>query len=684
MNSRTMKLLRMLSEKKGHRYTLSEMADCFKVSQKTIRHDIRDINDFLRDGQMGKVQIGQGGILSLSEDFQAAKAEEKLSGMDAYEYRLSPDERLLYIRAALLSDTGYVIMQRLADELFVTRATILNDFDTLKKQLEDEGIRLFHEPGKGSRLNCTIEQRTEMLIRLFRAISVNTRHIGMFQRMVLEKLQVKCPYENVFSCMQEYTSDNNLLFGDEVYYELSLYLYAVFNLRADEEDESRVTEGETLSVMDGMLVHLGSRFGVRVSRSMIRRFRAYREKNHLDPYVRSIDELELSEVIAHFLTAVDRDLHLELSGDSVLIHALLMHIRRMKDWGDLEIELPEKESEGIDYAAVTESVTAHIPILEKYLGYHVNHNMRNSIVIHICVSLVRNRDKIPRLTVVIVCPGSMATGRYLEAQVHRYFNFQIAGVVAASDVERRLGVIGPVDFVLSTVSVKIRQCPVLTVNAVLTMEDMNRIQSMAFRLGRTEEQTRAVIDREGIRMLRMLQSCIDEGHMNVELYCEIEGMLSQYEKQRRVHRTAVGALLREEWVQIATDSVTWEEAIRLAGRPLVTAGAVGQPYVEQCVRNVQEYGDYIVIGTGVALAHASRGADVQRDCLSLLVSEDGIVFSDGETRVHFLFCFASTGKNYADLVREIGALGRSREKREQLLQMDAGGIYETLCFARWQ
>jgi transcriptional antiterminator/mannitol/fructose-specific phosphotransferase system IIA component (Ntr-type) len=676
-----MKLLRMLSAKQGHEYTLAEMADHFGVSQKTIRHDIRDINDFLQDDHMGKVQIGQGGLLSLSDDFKASEVEKKLAGMDAYEYRLSPEERLLYIRAALLSDTGYIIMQKLADELFVTRVTILSDFDTLKKQLDEEGIRLIHEPGRGSRLDCTIEQRIEMLIRLFRGISVNTRHVGLFQRMVLEKLQVACPYEIVFSCMQEYTSDNNLLFSDDVYYELSLYLYAVFNLRIRDKDESQVTEGDPLPVMDGLLVHLGSRFGVRVSRSMIRRFRDYRQKNHLDPYVRSIDEMELSEVIVHFLTAVDRDLHMELSGDNVLIHSLLMHIRTMKDWGDLEIELPGEGTEGIDYEAVKKAVAAHISILEKYLGYHVNHNMRNSIVIHICVSLVRNRDRIPRLTVVIVCPGSMATGRYLEAQVQRYFNFQIAGVVAAADVERRLSVIGPVDFVLSTVNITIRQCPVLTVSAVLTMEDMNRIQTLAFRVGQKGAQAQTAFDREGIQMLRMLQSCIDEGHMNEKLCHEIRNMLVQYEKQKQVQRTEMGTLLKKEWIQAAPASISWEDAIRLAGRPLVEAGAVGQPYIEQCIRNVQEYGDYIVIGRGVALAHARSSADVQRDCLSLLVSKGGIIFSDGETKVNFLFCFASTGKNYADLVREIGALGRSSERKAELLDMDAGEIYQTLCFS---
>lgn len=682
MNRRTMKLLRKLSEQQEPRYTLAEMAAFFRVSQKTIRHDIHDINDFLEEDQLGHVQIGQGGLLSLSDDFQKVKTEEKLAGMDAYEYRLSPEERLLYIRAALLSDTDYIVMQKLADELFVTRMTILSDFDTLKKQLEEEGIRLIHEPGRGSRLDCTIEQRTEMLIRLFRSISVSTRHVGLFQRMVLQKLRVVCPYEIVFSCMQEYTSDHNLLFADDAYYELSLYLYAVFNLHVKEDDESPAGEEEMMPVMDGMLVHLSMRLGVPVSRAMVQRFRDYRQKNHLDPYVRSIDELELSEVIAHFLTAVDRDLHLELSGDTVLIHALLMHISTMKDWGDLEIELPEEGTEGIDYKAVTDAVSRHLSILEKYLGYHINHNMRNSIVIHICVSLVRNRDKIPRLTAVIVCPGSMATGRYLEAQVERYFNFQIAGVVAAADVERRLAVIGPVDFVLSTVSIKIRQCPVLTVHAVLTMEDMNRIQNLAFRVGRNGAQTEALIDREGMRMLGMLQNCIDEGHMNDRLLRGIREMLEQYEKQQKVHRTAMGELLQRKWVVTAPAGFSWQKAIHLAGQPLVDDGAVGWSYVEQCIRNVEEYGDYIVIGSGVALAHARSSADVRRDCLSLAVSRSGIIFSDGETKVNFLFCFATTGKNYGELVREIGALGRNREKKAKLLAMNEKEIYDALSFTQ--
>ena len=64
--------------------------------------------------------------------------------------------------------------------------------------------------------------------------------------------------------------------------------------------------------------------------------------------------------------------------------------------------------------------------------------MRKSIVIHICVAIIRNRKNMTKISVVIVCPGSMATGKYLEAQIKNYFDFHIIGVLAAHEVIQKL------------------------------------------------------------------------------------------------------------------------------------------------------------------------------------------------------------------------------------------------------
>ena len=49
-------------------------------------------------------------------------------------------------------------------------------------------------------------------------------------------------------------------------------------------------------------------------------------------------------------------------------------------------------------------------ILERYLGYPLTKEMKESIMIHICAAFVRNLEYLNLLEVLIVCPGSMATG----------------------------------------------------------------------------------------------------------------------------------------------------------------------------------------------------------------------------------------------------------------------------------
>ena len=103
-------------------------------------------------------------------------------------------------------------------------------------------------------------------------------------------------------------------------------------------------------------------------------------------------------------------------------------------------------------------------------------------------------------------------------------------------------------------------------------------------------------------------------------------------------------------------------------------------YVEQAIHNIEQYGDYIIIGRGTALAHARKEFGALKNGLSLIVSKEGILFSDGETKVHFLF-FYSTIEETTDvkLFREIVSIGRNKERSEQLLSMERDELWQSLC-----
>lgn len=89
------------------------------------------------------------------------------------------------------------------------------------------------------------------------------------------------------------------------------------------------------------------------------------------------------------------------------------------------------------------------------------------------------------LGVIISCPGSMATSKYLEAQIKNYFNFYVVDTMTTRQVEASKGCFDQVDFVISTVPIQDCVLPVAVVSPLITVEDINKIQNLAFKQKKT-------------------------------------------------------------------------------------------------------------------------------------------------------------------------------------------------------
>lgn len=70
----------------------------------------------------------------------------------------------------------------------------------------------------------------------------------------------------------------------------------------------------------------------------------------------------------------------------------------------------------------------------------------------------------------------------------------------------------------------------------------------------------------------------------------------------------------------------WQDAIREAGRALEASNATRPEYAMRMVAVVREFGAYIVIAPGLALAHARPGHDVLRPGLSVVTLDKPVRF----------------------------------------------------------
>ncbi len=70
----------------------------------------------------------------------------------------------------------------------------------------------------------------------------------------------------------------------------------------------------------------------------------------------------------------------------------------------------------------------------------------------------------------------------------------------------------------------------------------------------------------------------------------------------------------------------WRTAVREAGSALSRSGATLPAYGDEMVRMIEEFGPYVVIAPGLALAHARPGPEVLADGLAVVTLRAPVVF----------------------------------------------------------
>ncbi|MGR2753939.1 PTS sugar transporter subunit IIA [Agromyces arachidis] len=84
--------------------------------------------------------------------------------------------------------------------------------------------------------------------------------------------------------------------------------------------------------------------------------------------------------------------------------------------------------------------------------------------------------------------------------------------------------------------------------------------------------------------------------------------------------------LPDSAIVLRDDASEWRAAVRAAGRALVRSGATAEAYTERMVGVLEEFGAYIVIAPGLALAHARPGPDVIRNGLAVVTLAEAVPF----------------------------------------------------------
>lgn len=681
MRKRSTEILEKLILSNSKSMEVKKLITTHRISLKTLRTDVNEINDFLLEAKMSPTKLNEKEKLILLEK-DIMKIQDRLNHMDTYSYKMSREERQIYIIAELLMSQDYITMQNLAKKLNVSRNTILNDFETVKDYCLAFNVNVLMKSSKGIKIECDQKDRNNLLMQIFHDLEDDYMEKSFFHQLIQRKLGMKIPLEMIKEDLREYMEQQHMLVSDRVFSYVSIYLFVILNRKINKKRRTvEKLTGDTAS--DNLLNWFADKYEVRINKNDVKDFGRYMKQHdfNISSEQKEINDVELYGIIVYFLQMVGEDIECSLQSDTVLIESLLEHIRTLKNWEDYDFEMPLSDELPIPKEILEKTIEKNSIILERYLGYPLTKEMKESIMIHICAAFVRNLEYLNLLEVLIVCPGSMATGKYLEAQVKNYFDFRVAAVIPSRDVEEFLKS-NKIDFVISTVNVRSESVPCVKVQAQLTMNDINAIQNIAFLLGRKEnksENESRYVEQNFLDVMKTFLEKLDASKRD-EFFDEVYSLMET--KIQSTGKSILAQMLDPSKIMIKQEKITWEQGILQAADILEKKGCVGSDYGKKAVENVKEYGDYIIISKGIALAHAGKKeAHVYKDGLSLVMCPEGIEFTEGNI-VYLVFCFAvAEEKDYLKLFQEIIALGKTQKKMKDILQQkNVVSLYHSLVF----
>ncbi|MCD8499427.1 MAG: PTS sugar transporter subunit IIA [Clostridiales bacterium] len=123
---------------------------------------------------------------------------------------------------------------------------------------------------------------------------------------------------------------------------------------------------------------------------------------------------------------------------------------------------------------------------------------------------------------------------------------------------------------------------------------------------------------------------------------------------------------------------TWQEAVEASCQPLLSQGAITPEYVAAIIRNVTEYGPYIVIAPDICIPHAQQGLGVNETAISFMRTARPVHFSeDPEQDARLFFVLASI--NNDDHLKNLQAMVEAVSDSDQVAVMLAATCPEDLA-----
>jgi len=618
LNSRCLLILKLLAASEQPLAAVN-IAKQLNISARMVRSSLAYAEGWLRDQHVDLLKVpGKGFSLPVSNETRK-KLVRVLQEYDDPLPWLSATERKQVLLITLFYSEIPLQIKQLQQTVNLSRTTVLHLLESIEPWLREYDLELVRRPNYGFKINGDEVNWRKAVHTLLQESAGDAQLLALFTgaRSVvdlsclvrtaledtLQKVWIRLdlptirliisPIEHVFKEAR----------SDQAFIIFFLYLAVVIHRNRSGKDVGKLPDPSRYQYSPQRLAEamkIGAKvlelMGIRLSDAEISWLALQIQETglmfgaslHSTEYGAKKTDISLKNTIDQFLTQASLSLHPSLPVDEDLVQNLAHLLEKMRNpgqWGQAAKNPLLREVKN-QYPYFYSVARQGCPGLSEWIGRELSDDVIGDIAICLIASMERMR-LLDRLTkkILVVCSAGVVTAWLLVSRLRAEFsNIVVVDVISVLELENRDHFEG-IDFIVSTVPIRIKDIPSRQVNPLLGAEDIKRLKDL--------------FENNGNRVSGSKQNLITDVHLS--------------------------DLIIPVTIQLGIEAENWESVVEKAGSRLLDSGAIEPQFIQAMKKIIQEFGPYMVIWPGTVLLHAPPQG-VRRLCMGLITLKKPVPF----------------------------------------------------------
>ncbi|MGG5319005.1 BglG family transcription antiterminator [Enterococcus sp. AZ072] len=481
---------------------MKELTAAFAVSDRTIRTDITNLNDTLKNvGAVVSLIRGKGYLLAVNN--QAVFEEWWKESTDSVETSLaSTEERQHYLLFTLFKATEPLNLDAFLDQLYVSKNTFYSYLKTIRDQLLPYGLKIVNRPNIGFEVVGNEFAKRQAISDLLIGKDLQEYLIGFTETEL-------ALFDNIdLSLLQElelaYLTPLDLLESD--YYHKNILSHFALAL-------SRLIDGKSISEMPVKIPQLKKNAQQLMQQFFTKLEETFEsqlpqeEQDYLiyylsvnaprfvvsDPAIIQSESIA-DEIVEDLLQGIKQTSNYDWTQDAILIKDLTSHIEGFIHMNSLDAghSNPLLETIKQSFPLAYDLCLTHLESIGTAHGLYFSEDEMGYIALHIAGALERSSMLENRkYKVILVCGTGRAMSRIIEAKINKRYQDKFEIVERLSYVELQQQPLATIDFVITTIPLDQLEIPFIYIRMGQLDKDIEKIDQF---LTAFETQTSTVMD----------------------------------------------------------------------------------------------------------------------------------------------------------------------------------------------